>query len=259
VADNPANSGSRAPIVEVPVSQARVSDNMSLLGKAAMVAWYEVAPGSEAGHDEWHSRQHLFERVAIPGFRRGRRCRSDRGNEHCFIMYEVDDLSVLTSPAYLDRLNHPTEWSRRIIPTISNTTRTLCRVLNSIGRGVGTSVLTMRLAAEVSRGEELVRWMSDREIEELRGHRGVVGVHLLEGDDSASSIRTDEMRLRGGGDQIAALVLLVEGYSSNDLESLLDEQLAVARYVEHGAEPDRQVGIYNAAHIVTEADLQSGV
>jgi hypothetical protein len=228
---------------------------MSLMGRAAMVAWHDLRPGSEAEHDDWHSRQHLFERVAISGFRRGRRCRAILAEEEYFLMYEVDDLSALASREYLARLNDPTEWSRRIIPSISNMTRTLCRVLASAGGGVGTAILTLRLAAKAAPREDLIEWIADRQVPELPGRRGIVGAHLLEGDDSASGVKTDEMHLRGGGDRIADLVLLVEGYDPDALRSLLDEQLSVASLVEHGAEAERHVGLYRAVHIVTEADL----
>lgn len=220
-----------------------------------MVAWHDLAPGSEAEHDDWHSREHLFERVAISGFRRGRRCRAMLAKEEYFLMYEVDDLSVLTSPEYLARLNDPTEWSRRIIPSISNMTRTLCRVLASVGGSVGTAILTVRLAAKVATREHLVEWIADRQVPQISGRRGIVGAHLFEGDDSASGVKTDEMHLRGGGDRTADLVLLVEGYHPDALRSLLDEQLSVPSLVEHGAEPERHVGLYRVAHIVTEADL----
>jgi hypothetical protein len=228
---------------------------MSLMGRAAMVAWHDLTPGSEAEHDDWHSSEHLFERVAIPGFRRGRRCRAMLAEEEYFLMYEVDDLSVLTSPAYLARLNDPTEWSRRIIPRVSNMTRTMCRVLASEGGGVGTAILTVRLAAQAATRESLVEWLADRQVRELSGRRGVVGAHLLEGDDSASGVKTDEMRLRGGDDRIADLVLLVEGYDPDALRSLLDEQLSVADLIERGAKAEGHAGLYRAGHIVTEADL----
>ena len=74
-------------------------------------------------------------------------------------MYEVDDLANLTSPEYLARLNDPTDWSRRIILGISNMTRTLCRVVASVGGGVGTLVLTVRFAARSATREDLIEWI----------------------------------------------------------------------------------------------------
>ncbi|HAY80260.1 MAG TPA: hypothetical protein DCY79_10685 [Planctomycetaceae bacterium] len=228
---------------------------MALLGNAAMVAWHNLAPGKESDHDEWHAREHLFERVAIPGFRRGRRCRSTHGNEAYFLMYEVDSLATLTSSAYRERLNDPTSWSQQIIPTICDMTRTLCRIEASQSRGLGTHLLTIRLTANPDQREHLVGWLTNLVLAELHTHTGITGAHLLRGDAEASGEPTDEMRLRGGGDRCADLILLVEAYQSAVLESLTGGPLATPQLLEHGANNTCQVGLYRVAQIVSEADL----
>lgn len=235
--------------------------HMSLMGKAAMVAWHDLDPGMEADHDDWHSHEHLFERLAIPGFRRGRRCRAvgDAGEDY-FLMYEVDDWSVLTSEAYLARLNDPTEWSARIIPGIRRMTRTLCNVAASVGGGLGTAMLTMRFSPVAGEGRDaIVNWLLDGRLSELAARRGVVGAHLLEGDEAASGVQTDEARLRGGGDQTADLALLVEGYDPDALRALLDGDLSADNFLANGAEAQRYCGLYRAVHVVTKADLPSPV
>jgi hypothetical protein len=228
---------------------------MGLIGKAAMVAWHDLQPGCEAEHDAWHSREHLFERVAIPGFLRGRRCRAVDAEEEYFLMYEVDDLGVLTSRAYHSRLNSPTAWSKKIIPKILHMTRTLCRVLASLGNGVGTMILTVRFSAPADARPIVIQRFTERLLPEFVGREGIVGVHLLEGDDAASGVKTDEMQLRGGGDRCADLVLLVEAFDADALIALADEQLTSRQFVENGAEAGIHRGLYRAGHIVSEVDL----
>ena len=89
---------------------------MSLLGKAAIAIWCHIDASLLAEHDAWHSGEHLPERLAIPGFLRGRRCRApdEAAAWPYFILYEVRDAAVTTSPAYLERLNNPTPWSRKL-------------------------------------------------------------------------------------------------------------------------------------------------
>lgn len=229
---------------------------MSLMGKAAMVSWHDLEPGSEADHDDWHSHEHLFERVGIPGFRRGRRCRAiaDSAEEY-FLMYEVDDLSVLTSEGYLSRLNDPTDWSARIIPSIRRMTRTLCRVRASVGGGLGTAILTVRFSAEPGKRDSMATWLMDGRLAGLAARKGIVGAHLLEGDETASGVQTDEARLRGGGDRTADLALIVEGYDPDALSALLDGELSAERFIENGAGTERSCGVYRAVHVVSEADL----
>ncbi|MFT6617984.1 MAG: hypothetical protein ACJASX_000871 [Limisphaerales bacterium] len=235
-----------------------ISAPMSLMGKAAMVAWHNLAPGSEADHDDWHSHEHMFERVAIPGFRRGRRCRAVSGSaEQYFLMYEVDDLSVLTAPAYQARLNDPSEWSQRIIPTIREMTRTLCNVLVSVGGGLGASLVTFRFSPVPDRDEELIIWLRDR-LPELCAKQGVTGIHLLAGDPTASGIKTDEARLRGGHDQAADLVLLLEGYDSDELNALADDVFSADQFADHGGLAGSKRGEYRVVSVVSEGDLPAG-
>jgi hypothetical protein len=46
---------------------------MALMGHGAVAIWNDVAPEGLAEFYEWHHREHMPERVSIPGFLRGRR------------------------------------------------------------------------------------------------------------------------------------------------------------------------------------------
>ena len=84
---------------------------MSLLGNGALMIWHDIATDGESDYNEWHSKEHMLERVAVPGFHRGHRGRAVSGSPQYINWYEVDDVDVLTSKAYLDRLNDPTPWT----------------------------------------------------------------------------------------------------------------------------------------------------
>ena len=46
---------------------------MSFLGTAILAFWADVDPSGEADYVDWHNREHMPERCAVPGFLRGRR------------------------------------------------------------------------------------------------------------------------------------------------------------------------------------------
>jgi hypothetical protein len=46
---------------------------MSILGQGFVAIWNGIAPEGREEFYEWHNREHMPERVGIPGFRRGRR------------------------------------------------------------------------------------------------------------------------------------------------------------------------------------------
>jgi hypothetical protein len=116
----------------------------------------------------------------------------------------VRDASVMTSPAYLERLNNPSPWSRKMFASC-RLSRTLCRIAESRGKGVGGELLASQNPGEVA-------------IDEIAAMRGVTGVHLLERDTSLERPRTHEESLRhGGADESVERVLIVEGH---DLRSI---------------------------------------
>jgi hypothetical protein len=110
----------------------------------------------------------------------------------------------MTSPAYLERLNNPSPWSRKMFASC-RLSRTLCRVAESRGNGVGGEVMTVRNPGQVA-------------IDAIAATSGVTGVHLLERDTSLERPRTHEESLRhGGADESVERVLIVEGH---DLRSI---------------------------------------
>jgi hypothetical protein len=76
---------------------------MSLLGRALLAFSHDVTPGSEPDWTEWHDREHIPERLSIPGFLRLRRYVALGPGPRFFYFYETDSLDVLQSPAYLER------------------------------------------------------------------------------------------------------------------------------------------------------------
>jgi hypothetical protein len=229
---------------------------MSLLGEGALVIWHDIAAGRESDYNEWHSKEHMLERVGVPGFRRGHRYQALSGSPKFLNLYEVDDLATLTSQPYLDRLNHPTPWSQRAMGYIRNNSRTLCRVVASIARGICADLLTVQLAAAPGRGDGLGRWLAGT-MPALAERPGVLGAHYLEGDLAASRTETEEKRLRSGSDAIADRVILVGGYHADALGEARRTALAPAALVAQGAEASQQAAVYRLLHCITEPDLAS--
>ncbi len=224
---------------------------MALLGRATMVAIYDLEAGWESRHDAWHSHEHMPERVGIPGFRRGRRYLADGGGARCFVLYEADSLDVLTSDAYLERLNHPTPWSSEIMPHFRNMVRTLCRVTVSRGRGVGGRMAVVPLSPEPARAEEL-RGRIAGDLATLVGQPGVLAAHVLEADGAASRIETREKELRGRSDSVADWLLVVEGYEPPG-PVLAEGPLGRDALLDDGAASVGEVASYSLAVLLDES------
>ncbi|HSA82129.1 MAG TPA: hypothetical protein VLE23_15035, partial [Geminicoccaceae bacterium] len=90
---------------------------MALIGNALLAIWHDIEPASRDEYMEWHTREHMPERLSIPGFTVGKRLiNHDLGRHRYGTIYGGKDLEVFRSPAYLERLNNPTDWSLRVQP-----------------------------------------------------------------------------------------------------------------------------------------------
>src|ERR1700681_418763 len=100
-------------------------DKDLLCGQGVVAIWNGIAAEGRQDFYEWHVREHMPERNAIPGFRRGRRFRAidDATQPEFFTLYEVDSFEVLRGEDYAARLNSPTAWTKRVTAHFHDTSR----------------------------------------------------------------------------------------------------------------------------------------
>lgn len=221
---------------------------MALLGKAAVAMWWNIAAEHRDEFNDWHSKEHFPERLAIPGFRRGSRWASVEGNGDYFVLYELADYATLTSDGYRERLNNPTPWSQAMMPRHQNMVRSQCHVVASAGAGVASHMLTARLSPIAGQEAELEANMKGL-IENLVQQRGVTGAHLLI-TETPEAAQTNEQKIRGG-DAVADWILLVSGYD----EAALEARLARISLQEFGAAGEPIIGRYRLVHAMTASDV----
>jgi hypothetical protein len=123
---------------------------MSLAGLGAVAIWHDLLPEARDDFHEWHNREHMPERVGIPGFSRGRRYVAISGGPEYFNLYEADSAETLGGQDYLTRLNSPTPWTARVVPSFRNVSRSICRVAWTQGVGSGGVMLTLRFAIDAA-------------------------------------------------------------------------------------------------------------
>jgi hypothetical protein len=212
---------------------------MHRAARGILAIWHDIEPSAEAGTLDWYDREHHAERVDVPGFLSARRFEAIDAAPRLFIRYETEGPEVLESPAYLARVNAPTPWSERSLPTFRNMTRTVCRIAARAGRGEGGVVLTARLAGEA---------VDPRPLEALPGRlvaeRGIVGAELWLADRARSSVPTREKELRADADHVVDAVAVLHGTREDALRRALAAMDAAA--AEAGAS-DAVTGLYRLA------------
>jgi len=88
---------------------------MGLAGRGAVAIWHDIEPEGREEFYAWHGVEHMPERVAIPGFLRGRRYVASEADLEFFNLYEARDHAVVTGPDYAARLNAPTPWTLKTV------------------------------------------------------------------------------------------------------------------------------------------------
>ena len=217
---------------------------MALLRKAAMLLWFDVIPEMIDEHDDWHTREHFPERVAIPGFIRAQRWVSIAGGPRYLVVYEVTDIDVLASAAYLERLNNPTPWTRRMMPGYRGMVRGFCKVESRHGSVLGTTGLTLRYSAAPGNEHRLDAWLRDDVVPDLLPRRGFTSAFMLRSDRAPEMTAEQQIRGRDAG---VERVLLATGYSPALLESLARTELGAERLESHGAMPGAIPGVFQLA------------
>lgn len=224
---------------------------MGLLGHGFLAVWNDIAPGGDAEFNHWHTREHVPERVSVPGFLRGRRYVALSGSPKYFTLYETESVETLASPAYLARLDDPTSWTRRALPLFKNTIRTACRVTHSLGQGFGGMLATIRFGPLAGQEDVLRAWLTGTTLPTLIERPGLVGAHLAEADLGATQVPTEERKLRTQEDKVVRWVILVDGIEPEVVETACRDHLSAEALGRRGAGGEIALGLYRLLYCLS--------
>jgi hypothetical protein len=106
-----------------------------------------VDPAHEDEFNRWYDREHVSERVAIPGFVSGARYQTVRGSRRYLGLYRTTSLAVFGTAAYQQALHRPTAWSATNLARMQNPMRRVCSIEMETGAGTGAWLALLTLAA----------------------------------------------------------------------------------------------------------------
>ncbi len=230
---------------------------MGLLGNAVLVNWGGIVKTKEIEYNEWHSKEHMPERISLPGFLRGLRAVGIPGtdlNHKYFMMYEAKQKEVFTSRKYLERLNNPTEWTKEILSNYLSPSRTICSVVYSKSIGIGGYFSTIRFLGE--------KILTKHNVENLKLFtpkilklNGITGIHVVLGDSSYGQMNTEEKKFRslqGLNDQIVSQAVIIEGLNCYSLQTAI-KNLKKKYFLKES--DNLIINYYICQNILTERDL----
>jgi hypothetical protein len=222
---------------------------MTSTSKGLLAVWTDLDPAGKDDFFEWYNREHIAERVAVPGFLNARRYEALSGTPAYFAAYDTESPAVLSSAIYKERLAHQTEWSKRVFSFFRNTVRLVGALLAESGRGQGGALLSLRLEAPLGREEALRQALRGELAQRIYTQHRIVRVCIGEGNVAPLGDFPTGQGVAGPENRLS-FVLLVESSEAQALETLRHGLLGDEALAGMGAEPPSQAGIYRLGYFL---------
>jgi hypothetical protein len=144
---------------------------MPLHGKGMLIVFNEVKARDERDFNEWYNREHIDERVNLPGFHRARRYVAVRGTPKYLATYECDTVGDLAAPGYLALLANQTPWTQAVMARFTHFKRLTLRVQVDLAHGVGGAVAAVRFVPDPRERKALVTWLHETALPKAKMRR----------------------------------------------------------------------------------------
>ncbi len=157
---------------------------MPLYGKGMLVTFTEVAGEHEEEFNEWYNREHVDERVFMPGFKRARRylAADDRAKVKYFATYETDTVRDLCAPEYMKLLGDQSPWSKKVMALFTHFDRLTVECTVDLTHGFTGAAGLARFYPADAQKAELRKVLAEKVLPEVIKRPGVLGACVLEND-----------------------------------------------------------------------------
>ena len=157
--------------------------NIRTTDQAQLLVWSDIDPDHEADFNQWYDREHMEERVRIPGFTGARRYRAVSGSARRYLaLYRASSLADFTSDAYRKAFTKQTQWSITNFGRMSNTRRRVMHVAQEGGFGWGGALVLIELVPNAMDTDAVSNVLG-----KLMAEEGVLRVHHMIPDETLST------------------------------------------------------------------------
>jgi hypothetical protein len=174
---------------------------MTQAGAGELLVWTDIDPAHEADFNTWYDREHMAERIAIPGFAFARRFQRIGPGRKYLALYRTDQLAVFDSAAYRRAFDNQTQWSLDNFRRMRDTVRCVGTVAHHAGAGRGGFLGLIEVADKSEDARAL--------LEEIVSRDGIVSGYVL-----APDLRLSKPLPGAAVRPVTGTVLIVEGTSA---------------------------------------------
>lgn len=182
--------------------------------QAELLVWTDVEAEHEADFNRWYDREHMDERVAIPGFLSARRFQRLGAGRKYLALYRTESLAVFDSEPYRRAFDNQTQWSLRNFKRMQNTVRAVGTIALA---GAGTGGFVGLVAFSPERLDAAQSLLKKAVTED-----GLVAGHILTPDP-----RLSKPLPGAAASALAGSILLLEGTTSGAVTNAVQQATAL--------------------------------
>ena len=198
---------------------------MALYGKGMLMTLSETLPGVEEDFNEWYNREHIDERVWMPGFHRARRYYDCQGNAKVkyFATYETDHVRDLAAPEYMELLKDQSDWSKKVMATFVKFDRVTADVTVDLSHGFSGACAIARFYPKPSVMNALRTHLEKSLLPTLIERSGMIGAVLAENNLDVVNEGRKAQGVDIPSDETPEWIVLLEGQDTRSTAATLKQ------------------------------------
>jgi hypothetical protein len=217
---------------------------MPLHCKGMLIVFSEVKARDERDFNEWYNREHIDERVNLPGFHRARRYVAVRGSPKYLATYECDTVGDLATPSYLALLANQTAWTQAVMARFTQFHRLTLRVQVDLAHGVGGAVAAVRFVPDPRERKALAAWLQETALPKAIARPGLVGAVAAENDLEVANAPLHDKSMDHPKADEAEWVVLLEGAEAGAVGAAARTTFTLAQLKDFGVAVAPTIGTY---------------
>ena len=196
---------------------------MALYGKGMLMTFTQTPVDAEEDFNEWYNREHIDERVWMPGFHRARRYMDSSGDAlvKYFATYETDKVEDLAHPDYMELLKDQSDWSKKVMATFHKFDRITARITIDLSHGFAGACALARFFPQPSVMSALRAHLESELLPSLVARPGMIGAVLAENDLDVVNEGRKAQGMAIPANETPQWIVLLEGQSCHTTASAL--------------------------------------
>lgn len=217
---------------------------MPLFGKGMLIVYSEVKARDERDFNEWYNREHIDERINLPGFHRARRYVAVSGSPKYLATYECDNVGDLATPGYLQLLANQTPWTQAVMAKFTQFRRLTLRTQVDLAHGVGGTVASVRFVPDPRERKQLVAWLQETVLPRVIARPGLVGAFAAETDLEVTNAPLQAKSMDHPKADEAEWVVMLEGADAASVSAAARSHFKLAALKPFGVTVAPTIGTY---------------